>query len=193
MGPTGYVGPTGVTGFTGLQGHTGVTGLTGIQGATGLAGPTGPVRNQFVAGVGPNIIGLTSNAALFISNTVVITSTSTTAKYMIMASMQARNVSGGADYLLSTIGRTVGNTAPTTSNTTNLANNTLFSTTDLLLSSVNTYLIAGSCSTSGTALGNSITFVDTPGVGTFTYSVRAISNSALSLRQFYINVIQVNW
>jgi hypothetical protein len=145
-----------------------------------------------VAGLGPNVIGLTSNTALFATNTVVVTSASATAKFMIMVNMQGRNVSGGSDYLLSTIGRTVGNTAPTTSNATNLANNTLFSTTDILISSVNTYLMAGSCTSSGTALGNSMTFVDTPGVGTFTYSVRIISNSALSLRQFYINVVQVN-
>jgi hypothetical protein len=111
---------------------------------------------------------------------------------MIMVNMQARNVSGGSDYLLSTIGRTVGNTVPTTANATNLANNIVFSTTDILISSVNTYLMAGSCTSSGTALGNSVTYVDTPGVGTFTYSVRVLSNSALSLRQFYMNVVQVN-
>jgi hypothetical protein len=171
----------------------GRTGFTGTAGPTGLQGPTGPARNNmFIAGVGPNIIGLTSNTALFISNTVVVTSSSASSKFMIMVQMQARNVSGGGDYLLSTLGRTVGNTAPTTSNATNLANNTLFSTTDILISSVNTYLMAGSCYTSGTAVGNSFTYIDTPGVGTFTYSVRVISNSALSLHQFYINVIQLN-
>jgi hypothetical protein len=192
QGPTGEQGPTGVTGYTGIQGQTGYTGLTGTFGPTGLVGPTGPTRNLFVAGLGPNVIGLTSNTAIFATNTVVVTSSTTTTKFMIMVSMQARNVSGGSDYLLSTIGRTVGNTAPTTSNATNLANNILFSTTDILISSVNTYLMAGSCTSSGTAVGNSLTFIDTPGVGTFTYSVRIISNSALSLRQFYINVVQVN-
>jgi hypothetical protein len=147
----------------------------------------------FAGGLGPNVIGLTSNVAIFATNTVVVASGSSTAKFMIMVNMQARNVSGGSDYLLSTIGRTVGNVTPTTSNTINVANNTAFSTTDILISSVNTYLMAGSCTSSGTALGNSLTFVDTPGVGTFTYSVRIISNSALSLRQFYINVVQVNF
>jgi hypothetical protein len=195
MGPTGYtgdVGPTGVTGFTGIMGQTGFTGITGAHGPTGIAGPTGPTRNLFVGGLGPNVIGLTSNTAIFAANTVVITSSSTTAKFMIMVNMQARNVSGGSDYLLSTIGRTVGNIAPTTANATNLANNLTFSTTDILISSVNTFLMAASCTSSGTALGNSITYVDTPGVGTFTYSVRVLSNSALSLRQFYMNVVQVN-
>jgi hypothetical protein len=110
---------------------------------------------------------------------------------MIMVNMNARNVSGGSDYLLTTIGRTVGNIAPTTANATNLANNIVFSTADIDINSVNTYMMAGSCTSSGTALGNSITFVDTPGVGTFTYSVRAISNSMLILRQFYMNVVQV--
>ena len=192
QGPTGIQGLTGPTGTTGVTGFTGVTGVTGFTGTTGSVGPTGGARNLFITGVGPNIIGLTSNVALFIANTVLITSSSSTAKYLIMVNMQARNVSGGGDYLLSTLGRTVGNTAPTTSNATNLANNTLFSTSDILISSVNTYMMAGSCYSSGTAVGNSISFVDTPGTGTFTYSVRVLSNSALSLHQFYINVVQLN-
>ena len=192
-GSTGFMGPTGYTGLQGPTGITGYTGQTGTFGPTGIVGPTGPTRNLFVAGLGPNDFDLTSNTAIFATNTVQVTSASATAKFMIMVNMQGYNVSGGSDYrssdyLLSTIGRTVGNTAPTTANATNLANNILFSTTDILISSVNTYLMADS----GTALGNSMTFVDTPGIGTFTYSVRIISNLNLSLQQFYINVIQVN-
>jgi hypothetical protein len=41
-------------------------------------------------------------------------------------------------------------------------------------------------------LGNSYMFIDNPGVGTFTYSIRILSNAALNVRQYYINVIQVN-
>jgi hypothetical protein len=52
-------------------------------------------------------------------------------------------------------------------------------------------MMAGTAVTSGTALGNSISFVDTPGIGTFTYAVRVVSDASLQLRQFYMNVIQI--
>lgn len=198
-GPTGMAGPFGPTGYsfaagTGQTGTTGTRGAAGVQGMTGYTGPVGPTgstQSLLITNIGPNSTALTANSAAFITNTALVTSSSSTAKFMIMVTMQARNASGGSDYLLTTIGRTVGNIAPTTANATNLANNIVFSTTDIDMNSVNTYMMAGSC-TSGTALGNSMTFVDTPGVGTFTYSVRTISNSALSLYQFYMNVVQVN-
>ena len=189
-GTTGTTGPQGPTGMRGLRGNTGLSGTTGTTGTVGPTGPTGPQR-LFVAGEGPHVTDLTPDLAIFFTNPVVVTSTSATTKYMITVNMQARNVSGGSDYLLSTIGRTVGNTAPTAANTTNLSNSTLFSITDILIGSVDTYMMAGSCS-SGSVLGNSFTFIDSPGVGTFTYSTRVISNSALSIRQYYINVVLIN-
>ena len=197
-GSTGPTGPTGMTGTAGTTGTTGImgsTGLRGVSGPTGLMGPTGPAQNLVIANIGPISTSLTSNTAAFITGTALVTATTSTATYLIMVNVQAQGVSVvGIDYLISTIGRTVGNTAPTTANSTNLANNTLFSTTDIQLASVNTYLMAASAATaavSGAALGNSISFMDTPGIGTFTYAVRVISNAALELRQFYINVIQV--
>ena len=190
-GQTGTTGTRGAAGVRGLTGFTGPLGYTGPSGYTGPVGPTGSAQSLLIANVGPDSMILTSNNPSFITDTVVVTSNSLTSKFMIIANMNARNASGGSDYLLTTIGRTVGNIAPTTANATNLANNIVFSTTDIDMNSVNTYMMAGSCTSSGTALGNSVTYVDTPGVGTFTYSVRAISNSMLTLRQFYLNVIQV--
>ena len=190
-GQTGTTGTRGAAGVRGLTGFTGPIGYTGPFGYTGPVGPTGSAQSLLIANVGPDSMMLTSNNASFITDTVLVTSTSTTSKFMIMVTMQARNASGGSDYLLTTIGRTVGNIAPTTANAINLANNIVFSTADIDMNSVNTYMMADSCTTSGTALGISMTYVDTPGVGTFTYSVRAISNSMLILRQFYINVVQV--
>jgi hypothetical protein len=166
--------------------------MTGIRGTTGAVGPTGSPQNLLVASIGPNSISLTANNASFISNTALVTSNTSTATYLVTVNVQARGVTeAGNDYLLSTIGRTVGNTAPTTSNSTNLANNILFSATDIQLTSVDTYMMAGTAVTSGTALGNSISFVDTPGIGTFTYAVRVVSDASLQLRQFYMNVIQI--
>lgn len=185
-------GPTGVTGPTGPMGPTGATGPIGYTGPTGLTGPTGSPQNLLITNIGPNSINLTANTPLFVTHTAVVTASTSTATYLIMVNVQARGVSEtGSDYLISTIGRTVGNIAPTTTNSTNLANNLLFSTTDIQIASVNTYMMAGTSVTSGTALGNAISFVDTPGIGTFTYAVRVISNAALQLRQFYVNVIQV--
>ena len=193
IGPTGLTGPAGLPfGTTGPTGATGLIGPTGYTGPTGLIGPTGPAQNLVITKIGPTSVSLTSNTSSFITSTALVTATTSTATYLIMVNVQARGVTdAGSDYLISTIGRTVGNITPTTSNSTNLANNTLFSTTDIQLASVNTYLMAATAVTSGTALGNSISFMDTPGIGTFTYAIRVISNAALELRQFYINVIQV--
>lgn len=190
-GTTGTRGAAGAAGVRGLTGFTGPIGYTGPAGYTGPVGPTGSAQSLLIANVGPVSMILTPNNASFITDTVLVTSNSSTSKFMIIANMNARNASGGSDYLLTTIGRTVENITPTTANTTNLANNIVFSITDIDMNSVNTYMMAGSCTSSGTALGNSVTYVDTPGIGTFTYSVRAISNSMLTLRQFYMNVVQV--
>jgi UDP-N-acetylmuramyl tripeptide synthase len=55
-----------------------------------------------------------------------------------------------------------------------------------------TYLMASSsnANTNG-MMGASISFVHTPGVGTFTFSVRVLSNASISINQYYINIIKI--
>jgi hypothetical protein len=161
---------------------------------TGSIGPTGSSASLtiFAAGNGPNSQTITANVPTFLTNTTVITSTSATAQYLILVNLQARG-DGNSEYLLSTIGNTVGNTVPTVANTTNMSNNVLFSTTEIAIASGNTFLMAGSTNTNANALiGHAISYVDTPGVGTFTYSVRVLSNATITINQFYMNIIRVS-
>jgi hypothetical protein len=173
---------------------TGPTGTTGTSGTTGTTGPVGPTgsQNMYVVGAGPQTIGLSANTPTFMTNTATVVSLTTTSRYMIVISMQSRNTIGTAIYLISSIGRTINNTVPTVGNATNLSNGTLFGNTEIAIASTDTYLMAASSSSSGTGLGNSYMFIDNPGIGTITYSIRVLSNAALNIRQYYINVIQVN-
>jgi len=194
-GPTGYigdVGPTGATGATGPTGATGYTGETGITGPIGT-GPTGPTTSQniFIAGAGPQSQTLINNTPDFLTSTAIVTSASPTTKYLIVVSMQASGT-GADQYIISTIGRANNSVTPTTANTTNIANEDTFSTTELNLGTTSSFLMAGTSSSAATVLSNSISFIDTPGSGTFTYSVRALSNASLTINRFYINVILIN-
>ena len=126
------------------------------------------------------------------TSTAVVVSATLSTRYMIVVSMQARNTIGAGIYLISTIGRSNNNVVPNTINTVNLSNGELFVNLDISLNQTDTYLMAGSSSSAGTGLGNSYMFIDNPGIGTFTYSLRILSNAALNIRQMYMNVIQVN-
>ena len=192
-GPTGTVG-TGPTGFTGVTGRTGATGPVGT-GPTGITGVTGPAgaQNIFEVGAGPqNGITLTGGNAVFLTNTVVATSATSTTKYLILVNLHGRDSGGGDDYLLVSIGRATGTVTPSTSNSTNLSNNTTFNTTDLSVTTGTSYLMASSSNAAANGMmGVSISFVHTPGVGTFTFSVRVLSNSSISINQYYINIINI--
>jgi hypothetical protein len=105
--------------------------------------------------------------------------------------MQASG-NGTDQYIISTIGRATNAVTPTTANTTNIANGATFNATELAEGTSSSWLMAGTSSSAATVLSNSISFIDTPGTGTFTYSVRALSNANLTINRFYINVILIN-
>ena len=144
-----------------------------------------------MAGAGPQSQTLINNTPAFLTNTVVVTSASATTKYLIVVSMQASGT-GADQYIISTIGRANNSVTPTTANTTNIANGVTFNTTELNEGTSSSFLMAGTSSSAATVLSNSISFIDTPGTGTFTYSVRALSNATLTINRFYINVILIN-
>ena len=186
----GFTGETGPTGDQGLQGETGPTGDQGLQGVQGDTGPAG-AQNIFEVGAGPqNGIALTGGSAEFLTNTVVVTATTATATYLILVNLHGSN-SGGDDYLLVSIGRSDGTITPSTANSTNLSNNVTFNTTDLAVATGTTYLMASSSNSANGMMGASISFVHTPGVGTFTFSVRVLSNANISINQYYINIINI--
>ena len=174
-----------------MTGSVGPTGEIGPTGITGTQGPTGS-KNMYIVGAGPQTVGLTANTPVFMTNTATVVSLTTTSRYMIVISMQARNTIGTGIYLISSIGRSINNLVPTTANATNVSNGILFGNTEIAINSTETYLMAASSSSAGTGLGNSYMFVDNPGIGTITYSIRVLANAALNIRQYYINVIQVN-
>ena len=165
-----------------------VAGPQGSTGLTGMTGPQGPAGPQYVGGVGPQAGTLTANTAAFLTSTVSITATTATAKFMISVNMQSQNPGSSTVYLLSTAARSTG--APTTA-AINVANGTAFSTTEISLAAVTSYLMGANSSAASTPLGTAFTFVDQPGVGMWTYSVRVLSNAALSVQQAYLYVTQV--
>jgi hypothetical protein len=148
---------------------------------------------MFIAGGGPitNTIQF-ANVPIFMTETAVVVSNTSGSRYMIVVSMQSRNTIGTGIYLISSIGRSNNNVVPTTANAINVSNDILFGNTEIALGSTDTYLMASSSSTAPSGLGNAYSFIDQPGEGTFTYSVRVVSNAILTIRQFYINVIQVS-
>lgn len=191
VGPRGIDGPIGPQGIQGLTGPTGTVG-TGPTGVTGLTGPAG-AQNIFEVGAGPqNGITLTGGTAVFLTNTVVATAATATTKYLILVNLHGRDSGGGDDYLLVTIGRATGTVTPSTANSTNLSNNVTFNTTDLAVATGTTYLMASSSNSANGLMGASISFVHTPGVGTFTFSVRVLSNANISINQYYINIINIS-
>ena len=204
-GPTGTTGPlgTGPTGMTGPTGSTGPlgTGPTGWTGPTGMTGPTGP-QNFFIGGAGPTGPFALGTTASFHPNVVTVTSTTSTATYMIIVGFQtAASIGTNTNrYLISTIARSLTGLALSTASI-NLANNVAFSTTELQLSIATpgsqTFLMAASTANATTAtdtisLGNNIAFIDRPGIGTWTYGVRMISDAASTIQCFFIDVIRVS-
>ena len=129
---------------------------------------------------------------MFLTNTAVATAATATTKYLILVNLHGRDSGGGDDYLLVTIGRATGTVTPNTANSTNLSNNVTFNATDLAVATGTTYLMASSSNAAANGMmGASISFVHTPGVGTFTFSVRVLSNASISINQYYINIINI--
>ena len=180
-GVTGSTGSTGATGATGLNGSNGSTGATGLAGTTGATGANSIINYQSTRDVSFNSPG-THDVAYFIDSLkLTVTSPSNTAKYLIIASVQLFGSKTGTNFAV-TLGR---GSSPTLSTAyTNVANDTAFSTTDILLANVGsgennllTSLQQGSIKDANLPGGCTLTFVDTPGTGTFYYALRAISNS----------------
>ena len=144
QGSTGYTGAQGSTGYTGATGaqgstgYTGATGYAGAQGYTGAQGATGSFKNVGITGTSSSIT--TNTSATFFSQINQVTGSS---KYLIIVSVETYCPTTTTTVVLS-IGR--GTSSPATTSYLNLANNTLFSTTDIAIAN----------STPGTNLSTSL-------------------------------------
>jgi hypothetical protein len=110
--------------------------------------------------------------------------------YLITISFQVVTTTADLYTIFSSIGRENGPQSPPTTSAINLATGSAFSVSGSEVSAA-AFLMGGSATTINTPISNVITFVDTPNTGSYTYSVRVLSNMAITINQFYINVIQI--
>jgi len=202
IGETGYTGDTGATGYTGYTGYTGVTGpmgltgetgpfgYTGETGTTGTTGPTGPASSQalFLTGTGPtgaiavngttDFIGYSSTTTVSANQRVFITA------QCFFSNSSVANIGVYGTLVRST---TTPPTAPG-SGGINLANQL---NTDITPATRTTYLAIMSPVVSEDSRSMTMSYVDTPGAGTYSYAVRMQTGGDITFHQVFINLINL--
>lgn len=176
-GPTGRTGPAGIDGYstnTGSTGYTGYTGPQGLQGNTGFTGPTGPIgaglsyslgNSPYVSGGSliTTTIGTTQTRVYEVGP--VITSAST--KFIITANSCFTAINHEVEL---TVGRATTSGA-TAANSTNITSNTA----PLVLPAPTTCYYMAAWPIVPSANGHSVNLngfaIDTPGAGTFYYTI----------------------
>jgi hypothetical protein len=129
-----------------------------------------------------NSVSNPKDTAYFItSNQLTITSSSVTAKYLITVSVQFFTSKTNIDYGITL---TRGTSSTPSTSYINLATNLALSGSEMQLATgVNsedkllTTFQQNTVYNSGSGSGSSFTFLDTPGIGTFYYNIRFLTNS----------------
>jgi len=173
-GSTGFTGPQGLQGNTGSTGSTGFTGPQGLQGNTGSTGYTGPIgaglsyslgNSPYVSGGSliTTTIGTTQTRVYEVGP--VITSAST--KFIITANSCFTAINHEVEL---TVGR-ASTSGATEANSTNITSNTA----PLVLPAPTTCYYMAAWPVVPSANGHSVNLngfaIDTPGAGTFYYTI----------------------
>ncbi|NVO02009.1 MAG: collagen-like protein, partial [Bacteroidetes bacterium] len=144
QGVTGAQGPIGLTGTTGLSGTNGTNGAQGIQGIQGVQGTTGAQGPTGPTGISSVIFSQTTSpyGSTTIRKTITITTTAATDKVLLLGEFDFSK-NGTQSYVTGAIWRDAAEISETSILASANADNTVF-----------------------------VQWVDTPGVGTFTYTLR---------------------
>uniref|UniRef100_A0A6C0ERA3 Uncharacterized protein n=1 Tax=viral metagenome TaxID=1070528 RepID=A0A6C0ERA3_9ZZZZ len=195
QGPQGPVGPQGpaIIGPAGVQGMTGPQGPQGPQGrgCKGDQGPPGSSVAVVTSGLDGSNIVITSNNAQFVGNVLTV-NVAAGKTVLLIANIQFLLAASSYEVAL-TIG--YGTTSTPSLSYTNLANNAIFSSTDISVANssgeqnnLTTSLTCTNVSTSYVGSGLSTTVIHQPLVsGTYYYSMRIVSDKSSLLSSYYEN------